>query len=477
MSPHVSAARARRSVVLALTMTALVGCGAVDGLTGGAVPSATLPVSEGAPAPTATTHGASRTDAGPERPTTPSDAPETETAEPGPFTSEELVSLAASMTEVLDRGSEEDWAGLFDLPDDGLARQRAWFRAVRATPMTVRQFLPSAVVVADTEEGSVVEVVFAHQVEGADPVPASESYRLTVRRTAGADPVITDVDGSGGATDGYPQLWDLQEVDVQVTDTLVVLAPDGREGDVAAVLPGLITAVDNVFIDFRSDDRQRLVVQLATPEDVVTILDDERWVASPLGLAFYLSGVDLQRTDPEATRVRWSDQHIDRIVLDLDSLVEDHFSYGMSPSGGWSVMRHEGVHAVLDGDPSVEPPIWLWEGVAQWYGDRRDYEVDPWYADVVERLGPPDELPTSFEQYYFGSEDQSESAYAVSAMVFTYLDRTWGFETARDVGVGLSRADAWHSDDDVDAVFLEETGLTFEQFESAWRGWVATSYG
>lgn len=477
MSPHVRAARARRSVVLALTVAALVGCGAVDGLTGGSVPSATLPVGQGRSASTVTADGASRTVAGQDRPTATAGARAQSSDVPGPVASEDVVALAASMTDALERGSEEDWVALFDLPEDGLAQQRAWFRAVRATPMTLRQVLPSVVAVADSDEGSVVEVVFAHQVEGADPVPAGVSYRLTVRRVPGAGPVITAVDGFGGAADGYPQLWDLQAVDVEVTDTMVVLSPDGREEDLAAVLPGLTAAVDNVFADFRADDRRRLVVQLAEPDDVVTILDDERWVGAPLGLAFYLAGVDLEGAGTQETGVRWSEQHVDRIVLDLDALVEDHDAYGFSPPGGWSVMRHEGVHAVLDGDPSVEPPIWLWEGVAQWYGDRRDYEVDPWYADVVERLGTPEELPTSFEEYYFDSEDRSESAYAVSAMVFTYLDRTWGFETARDVGVGLSEADAWYSDDDVDAVFLEETGLTYAQFESAWRDWVATTYG
>ncbi|SOC57234.1 hypothetical protein SAMN05421879_11162 [Ornithinimicrobium cerasi] len=453
------------------------GCSGVEALTGGGVPAATLPVAPVEPVepveqddPAVGTSTASR-------PTATSGAPSASTTGGlAPMTSEDLVALADRMTDVLRDGSEEEWAALFDLGEEGEEQQRAWYRAVRAVPMTVRELLPSVVVAADTPEGSVVEVVFAHQVEGADPVPARESYRLTVRRAPGEEPVITDVDGFGSA-DGFPQLWDLRELDVVVTQSLVVLAPDGREDEVAAVLPGLEAAVANVFLDFRTDAPQRLVVQLAGPDDVVAILDDRRWQHPPLGLAIFLPGVDLEGLEPGGSGVPAADEHVDRIVVDLDVLAADHAENGVTPPGGWSVMRHEGVHAVLDGDPSVSPPIWLWEGVAQWYGDRRDYVVDPWYADVVERIGVPEELPTSLDQYYFGSEEESEAAYAVSAMVFTYLDRTWGFGTARDVGVGLSAADTWYDDEDVDAVFLEETGLTFAQFEAAWRDWVAATYG
>jgi hypothetical protein len=465
--------------VLVLAVTVLAGCSGLDVLAGPAVPSATLPAVAPSTAPPDPAGGTAAAPA--------VDDPSAEGrggAQPAPagdaagFTAEELVTLADRMTRTLAEGSEDDWAALFDLPDEQEERQRAWYRAVRAVPMTVRELLPSEVVAADSGEdgSSVVEVVFAHQVEGSDPVPGRESYRLTVRRPAGEEPRITAVEGFG-STDGHPQLWDLREVDVLLTQGLVVLAPDGREQDVADVLPGLEAAVANVFADFRSDDRRRLVVQLAAAEDVLSILDDRRWVNPPLGLAIYLPGVDVDALESLDAGVPAADEHVDRIVIDLDALAADFAEYGVTPPGGWSVMRHEGVHAVLDGDPSVSPPIWLWEGVAQWYGDRRDYVVDPWYAEVVAANGLPEELPTSLEQYYFESEEESEAAYAVSAMVFSYLDRTWGFETARDVGVGLSTADSWYDDEDVDAVFLAETGLTFEQFEAAWREWVAASFG
>ncbi|GAA5168514.1 hypothetical protein [Ornithinimicrobium tianjinense] len=460
-----------------LTVLVLTGCGGGD-VTGRepartdsvVVTTASTPVAASGPeGPAATT--ASPSDA-------PTDPPPREVSERSglyPLTDADLVALTSRMSTVLEDGTEDEWAALFELPEGELEQWRLWFRSVREVPMSVRLFLPDVVAVADSPEGGRGDVIFAHQVEGADPVPAVQGYRLTVEQRPGEDPVITGTSETGG-NDGHPQLWDLAAVDVTETQRLLVLAPKGRGADVAAVLPGLETAAANAFGDFAADDRERLVVQLATSEQIEAIMDDKR-TGTTLGLATYLSGVDPDQIEPEQVNVTLAADHLDRIVIDLDVLVDDLAQHGFIPPGGWSVMRHEGVHALLDGDPTVSPPVWLWEGLAQWYGDRRDYEVDSWYAEVVARTGVPEELPSTWDEYYYEGDETGEVAYAVSAMVFTYLDRGWGFETARDVGVGLSSADSWYDHDDLDAVFEEETGMTYAEFEDSWREWVAANYG
>lgn len=473
-----SRATARGAAVAAcLSTLVLVGCTGGDARGQGSVGQDTAGVTTGVTA-VGTPAGASGPDGPAPTTASPSDPPEREvSARSGfyPLTDADLVALTERMTQVLEDGTEEEWAALFELAEEELEQWRRWFRTVREVPMSVRLFLPEVVAVADSPQGSRGDVIFAHQIEGADRVPAMQGYRLTVEQRPGEEPVITGTAETGG-TDGHPQLWDLAAVDVSEGQRLLVLAPEGREADVAAVMPGLESAAANVFLDFAADDRERLVVQLVSPEHLEAILDDER-AGTTLGLATYLSGADPDQLDPEEVGVAVADDHLDRIVIDLDVLVGDLAQHGFTPPGGWSVMRHEGVHALLDGDPAVSPPVWLWEGLAQWYGDRRDYQVDPWYAEVVARTGVPEELPSTWEEYYYEGDETGEAAYAVSAMVFTYLDRGWGFETARDVGVGLSSADSWYDHDDLDAVLQEETGMSYAEFEASWREWVAATYG
>lgn len=276
-------------------------------------------------------------------------------------------------------------------------------------------------------------------------------------------------------TDGHPQLWDLDAVDVTVTDHLVLLAPESRAADVAAVLPGLESATANVFLDFGTGDRDRLVVQLVDGDTLVEIADDEDLAVDPAGVAMALRTLGEPPAAGEVG-VEVTDEHADRIVLDLDLLLAE--TQLGTPPGGWGLMRHEGVHAVVDGDPSVRPPVWVWEGLAEWYGYRRDYLVDEAYRQAIASAdGAPLELPDSFSDYYYESQEAGELAYASSAMVFSFLEQRFGFAVTRDVGVGLTRSEAWSDTDDADALLLELTGMTLEELEQEWAAWAVATYG
>lgn len=476
--------RRQRATPAAAALTAaavlvLGGCGGV--LAGAPVgpPSATLPP-EAAGLPTS---GAARTpaDRGPQSPgpgasRSPGPTESVEVSEVSglvPLEDAEVVDLASRMSRVLQDGTEDDWAALFE-GEELVEQQRLWFRAVREVPMDVREMLPDTVVTRDGEDGTVVDLVFAHQVSGADAVAAAETYRMTVARAPGQEPLVTVVDGNDRA-DAHPQLWDLDAVDVTVTDQLVLLAPDGREDDVAALVPGLVSAVGNVFLDFDRGDRERLVVQLVDGDTLLRIADDEDLAVDPAGVAMTTHGVG-ERPRRGELGVGSSEEHVDRIVLDLDLLVEE-LAFGV-PEGGWGLMRHEAVHAVVDGDPAVMPPVWVWEGLAEWYGYRRDYLVDEAYREAVSSAaGAELELPDSFSDYYYDSQEAGELAYASSAMVFSFLEARFGFATARDVGVGLTEADTWRDSDDADDLLLELTGMTLEGLEQEWAAWATATYG
>ncbi|WP_022922078.1 hypothetical protein [Ornithinimicrobium pekingense] len=457
--PRPRRAPSAAAVALAAALT-LGGCGTlVEAVP--TVPSATLPPeavglpADAVPGPSA--DRASGTGAGAHEPLEDAD----------------VVDLVARMDAVLTEGTEDDWAAFFE-GEELVEQQRRWFRAVREVPMDVRELLPDAVVERDTGDGTVVQLVLAHQVTGADPVPARESYRMTVRRAAGQEPLVSAVEGAD-RSDGHPQLWDLDAVDVTVTDQLVLLAPAGRRDDVTALLPGLESAVANVFLDFGTGGRQRLVVQLVDEATLRAIADDTGLAVDPAGVSITMQGLG-ERPAPGELGVGVSEERVDRVVLDLDLLVEE-LAFG-TPPGGWGLMRHEAVHAVMDGDPDVRPPVWVWEGLAEWYGYRRDYVVDEAYRAALDPLGEePLELPDSFSDYYYDSQEAGELAYASSAMVFSFLEQRFGFETARDVGVGLTRVDTWRDAADADALLVERTGLTLEALEREWAAWAAATYG
>jgi hypothetical protein len=467
--PPVRTARAGRApgpVAGALAVAVallLAGCGA--GLpTVPSVPAATVPVE------------AARTSQGPEGGEARSQASTEEASGVTglvPLEDVEVADLADRMSQVLQDGTEDEWAALFE-GKELVEQQRRWFRAVHEIPMDVREILPDAVVTRDGQDGTVVQLVFAHRVSGADPVPAAQTYRVTVARAPGQEPLVTAMEGHN-RTDGHPQLWDLDAVHVTVTDQLVLLAPKERADDVQALRQGLETAVANVFLDFDRGERERLVVQLVDGDTLREIADDADLAVDPAGVAMTMPGV-ADGPDGAELGVRLSDEHVDRIVLDLDLLVEE-LDFGVPP-GGWGLMRHEAVHAVVDGDPEVMPPVWVWEGLAEWYGYRRDYLVDQAYREAIDSVGgEPLELPDSFSDYYYDSQEAGELAYASSAMVFSFLEDRFGFGTARDVGVGLTEADTWHDSDDADALLLELTGMTLEGLEQEWAAWARATYG
>lgn len=459
---------------LAATLAlALAGCGSIGWPQ--SVPTATYPPTVGAPTDDAViTTGPAPTQAAP-----------TQTAEPAPTTSAttglvplsngEVDEVVARMNEVLRSGNEDDWADFFVDDDELVEQQRRWFRGVQAVPMDVREFLPELLIARDSSEGTVVQLAFAHQISGADPSPALETYRVTFYRTPGTEALVSDVRGQNRG-DAHPQLWDLTEIAVTVTDQLVLLVPTERQGDLPALLPGLESATANVILDFAPGSDRRLVVGLVDEELLRAITDDDDLAVDPAGVATLLSGLH-ERPASGTWSVDHAGEHSDRILLDIDVLVRD-LSSG-TPPGGWGLMRHEGVHALVDGAPGVAPPVWIWEGLAQWYGFRRDYIVDEAYRNVVRDAGEgPLRLPQSFDEYYYESQEAGVMAYSSSAMVFSFLESRFGFETARDVGVRLAEVDAsWGDLEEVDALLLELIGMTEVELQQQWSAWAFASYG
>lgn len=451
-------ARPGRFRLLAL-VPALCALGACDG------------VSDGDPTGSSTTVTAAASDDAASSSAAP-DADEAETSSPPEpdaaesISDDDAVAMAQRLSAALEQDDEEEWASLFEVDEEKEEEIRRWFRSVRSVPMDERAMVAELVLARDTAEGTAVQMGFVHQITDGDVLAGVESYRVSLDREPGEDPVVVGWRGQN-STDGYPQLWDLADIQVHEVPGALVLAPADR--DVQAVLPGVSQGALNALEDFGGDDDgSRLVVALVDDEQLAAI-HESSGAGTPAGLVQIIPGA--QSADPSALGFE-QEGWAERINISLDA-VEADAAVG-SPPGGFDLVRHEALHALVDDEAQVtSSPMWVSEGFATWYGVRRDYDLSAAIRDEVAQDGLPEALPGEDD---FASDEQVEGAYVLGSSVFLFMEERLGFDVTRDVGVALSTME-WRRRGDVDETLVELTGWTLDQLQEEWLTWVPGRYG
>lgn len=465
MPPAPQPRRRRSPLVPSAVVATLVTVGGCAGATqeGSVGITAAPPESADDSASTSTSDLAAATTTAPAAAT--SEAAVTQEVDPTAITERDVIDLAVRLTDALREGDADAWAAFFDLDEATEQEVLRWFDNVQAVPMTRREMIADLMLAQDAGEGTVVQLGFAHEITGGDLLTGIESYRVTLDREPGEDPRVVGWRGQN-ATDGYPQLWDLTEVAVHEVEGALVLAPAGR--DVTALLDGISRAAQNALTDLAADDDgERLVVALADPEDMAQIFEGPQ-AGMPFGAVQYIPGADaVDPTQIGYQQVGW----VDRLTVDLAALQEGA-QWG-TPAGGWELVRHEAVHALVEPKAQVTlAPNWVVEGFATWYGVRRDYAMAETMGESVDGHGMPERLP---DDAMFESVDTVDPAYILSGSVFVFLEERFGYDGAHAVGVGLTQMD-WRRQADVDAVLVEETGWSVEELEAEWLAWLQARY-
>jgi hypothetical protein len=409
------------------------------------------------------------------------------TVEPGPGASRgahaevgeaEVVALVTSLNEALASGDVEQWLSHLDLDAEGMEQQRHWFAAVQDVPMEVRELVATGLLGDDPERGQGVQVAFRHQVTGADPVPSLEYYRWTLHRAGPDAPVrIVELRGKEGYSAAYPQLWDLSEVRVHVSDSLVLLVDPERWPEVEGLVPALEEAARETLDTFPVEDVQRLVVTLGGYEQLEELFGSSAAVVDYAGFTSVTSasseadpGTVGDPADPLAVA--------GRVVLELEYATAELDYFGRDLAGGSPLLRHEGVHlSMLLAHGGLHGPAWGVEGLATWWEMQADpavrEDLDLWSLTIAEEAGlAPAWPPAGPDDFYPEDVDRLDRHYADAGLVFAYLEERWGGEAALDVGRDLHTQEGVRTTAHVEEVLREHTGLSTDDLRAEWEQWV-----
>ncbi|WP_141783920.1 hypothetical protein [Ornithinicoccus hortensis] len=471
----------RRGLVGALLASLL----ALGGCATGAPPTLT----PAAPRDTTGAEGAPSQGGAPVRP--PGPVPDPFVPAGDELTDEDLQAFGARLTDALESGDVEHWLSYFALDDEQTERQRQWFTAVQAVPMEVREMHPTlwlgpdgAEVGADGEWSSEERVRFGfrHQVSGADPVPSVELYDVGLERSEDDGGLrINDLAGDPDQGD-YPQLWDVGPVEVLESDHLVVLTDPEQRELVRELLPSLDLAAAETLSEVPVDGVDRMVVTLTSAERVATLFGEGE-VNELAGFAMPVTGIrEVGQYDGLADLDPTDDLTV-RLVLDLEYTADELDNYGEDVAGGSPLLRHEGMHlAMLLRHLEANPPKWVSEGFAGWFevaaADEPAEDLEWWYGVLLKGAGLPTELPPSLWLAFEGEGPMDiDRNYAASAMVFRYVEETYGYETTVALGDRLHQIALWDDwDGAIDDALHEQLGTGSAEFVDGWTAWVADRY-
>lgn len=444
------------------------------------VPEAVRPLPLEAPAPPPLAPAEPRPDSNPdsERDSDGEAAPSPSPDADASISGEQAAALAPALTAALESGDVAEWLALMDLSEEEEQAQRDWFAGVQAVPMDTRAVHFTGVHEEyDTAVGTIVlDVRFEHQVTGADPVPALQNYRYTLGRDDQGALQVLEVSTDGGFFGVSPQLWDLGPIVVHEAESVVVLSSAERADDAAFLLDALDVASAAALATAPELAVERLVVTMAETEELTELfgggLDGEGdWAgfASPVpGFERLVERNGLTRT------VETMDVSPVRSVLEWDYTLEEWNFHGSGTGGGSPLMRHEGMHMVqILLNPDSFAARWVIEGYAGWFevtGDswvRADH-LD-WYGVVTDGVAPTELPPAAALRFY--DWDYVDRNYAESAMVFLYIEETWGTQTTLEIGTALHAVGA--SDAAIAPVLQEYLGLDYDSFTSDFLAWAA----
>lgn len=389
---------------------------------------------------------------------------------PSPLSDEQVVQVLQEMDTALQSGDVEAY---LQHVAPGLAdQQRAWFDAVQAVPMDVRQLRLDGVVSRNDVEGTTTHVGLRHQVTGADPVPVLEQYRWVFATGEDGRVRLVSSQGRNGELYGYPQVWDDGEpVAVIEGHSVLLLAPESHREQTELLLDTLDLAAERALeeLPWAAADRELVVVNLVDADLLASLGEHPDNTA-----AVQLMARSAESIPWDAPRLTASSPPVQgRVLLDVDAATADLEEFGPSP-GGHTMLRQMVAHVGLYGqDNGLWPQDWLLDGVPWWWSAAQD----PPYLDDLHLLvadhhlveGPPSGLPAA---PFRGDPPSAYDSFAAASLSLAlYLAQAHGDAALIDLAGRLMVLDRRYDEAAIEQAYLAALGVGQEEVLEGWARW------
>ncbi|WP_354640932.1 hypothetical protein [Kitasatospora camelliae] len=388
--------------------------------------------------------------------------------------------LADGLTSALAAKDEEAFLRRFK-GDEVREQQRKVFRNLVKIPWEQASWEAS---VPDSNHR--IQVVFVHQIKGADVKPVGETYSWTVEPGDTA-PWITGVggyqgiDGKVSQSSYYPAPWDVYDnLAVENRDSLVIVADQSQAGEVKRDADTLAQAARDDLAAWRKNAPTTAPGKQAAGGFFV-VLEKRREVYNKLYAGegkvndSLEAGVNLSVPAYAPTEPGKRETGGSRIVMDtsLSRFTMDDWKLGVTDIG-----RHEMGHAIvapLRSSPGYSAgsrgtQSWVAEGFAEYMATRGKDDIAKQEAQATLKGYTFDgRLPEELTFYSKESKDRS-AHYVLGGMALRYMGQKYG-----EAKVFAFVAAHYNEPDKLREQITEATGLSQEQFEKEWSAWVRSS--
>lgn len=305
-------------------------------------------------------------------------------------------------------------------------------------------------------------VYLEFQLAGADEEPVRTPVGVILARRGDTWTLVSDDETAESTHPTWPSgpwLFGTTEalsVPMSGGPGLVLFHP-GSDTDarvVADMLPGAVDAV----ADFWGVDWDRsVVVQIAATDEEFS----------------QLTGNELGRTEVAAASISLrkdgeQDGHGQRIVFSPDAFER------LNELQREIVLRHELSHIAVRAETGRGAPAWLAEGVPDYVAYRGVnlplHDAVPQVAAMVAANGPPDSLPDDLD--FAGP--MADLAYQLGRTVSEFVVDTMGEDILKQLHRKLAAGGLVEGP--LDAATTEVTGMTMNQFTSAWSQWLEVQW-
>jgi hypothetical protein len=303
------------------------------------------------------------------------------------------------------------------------------------------------------------EVRLRYRLAGHDPGPVVAEERLELTRRSGRWYV------SGEHADSPRQLWEQGRLAVVRGRRSLVLSADLDRRTLRAVADAADRAVPAVSERWPHAWARRLIVEVPpTVRGMGELLS---------GTAESYEGIAAVTTSRPAGRGEGARPPADRIVLNPQAYEL------LSAEGRQVVLTHEAAHVATRAHTGEATPMWLSEGLADWFGHRGSgappRETAPALAAAVHAGEAPAALPAEEDFAFRGDADTLGRAYEGGWLACRMIVRTWGED--RLMALYTETGGRKAGPRAVDGALREVLGVGEREFTARWRDFVRRELG